>query len=299
MDKEQEFLKELKPLDSINSHSYEKEFSMPPYLDQDHLVSKKMDTSAFDREEPLFSQRESEAHEFHAAERRAQDLFEKNYFSQALELLQVLHSRGLGSAKSYCLLGSSYHQLNQFKKALQAYKRSLEIDENHVESLMNLSILRMDLGDYERGVLTYKKAYQSYAQNQGHQWEAYMAEQHLTSGKSYFEKCYFHEALLEFLKAKPKTQKSSLNVDLLIVQCLWKLDRKREAIEKLQELKRYNLHSTKVSLLLGEFYFLSQKVPAAISEWERVLKFDPKNQKALRLLAKTQTIQSVKETDLA
>ena len=262
-----------------------------PQADQDHLVSKKMNPSALNLEQPLS--------DFQATEQRAQDLFEKNYFSQTLDLLQVLHSRGLGSAKTYCLLGSSYHQLNQFQKALAAYKRSLEIDDTYLESLMNLSILRMDLGDYERGMMTYKKAYQTYNQQQGNKWGEFIAEQHQASGKAYFEKGYFHEALLEFLKARPKTQKSLLSVDLLVAQCLWKLNRKREAIDRLQALKRLHSHSTEVSLLLGEFYFLSQKLPQAVCEWERVLKMDPKNQKALRLLAKTQTMQSVKETDLA
>ena len=293
MDKEQELLHQSERTSSNLKTPCFSAQELGSDVNQDHLVSKKMDPTLWNPEEGKTSDK------FQATNKRAQDLFEKNYFSQVIDLLQVLHSSGLGSAKSYCLLGSSYHQLNQFKEALKAYKRSLEIDESYLESLMNLSILRMDLGDYERGVMTYKKAYQTYTQDQGRQWETYMAEQHLTSGKSYFEKGYFHEAFLEFLKAKPKTQKSFLPVDLLIVRCLWKLNRKREAVEKLQAIKRKNLYSTQVSLLLGEFYFLSQRVPEAISEWERVLKLDSKNQKALHLLAKTQTIQSVKEADLA
>ena len=277
MDKEQENLF-LEPLEKHENHN------------EDYIISKAVDPLAINLSN----------NEFHSIEKRAQDLFEKNYFSQAVDLLQTLHSRGLGSAQSYCLLASSYHQLNQFQKALQTYKRALEMDENHLESLVNLSILRMDLGDYERGAITYKKAQQNYFKNTENQWERFMFEQHLATGRSYFEKGYFQEALLEFLKAKPKMQGTSLRVHIWIARSLWNLDRKKEAIEKLKSLKKDHPKYIEAPLLLGELYLLSHKVTAAVGELERVLKIDPVNQKALRLLSKTQTMQnSVEETDFA
>jgi len=88
-------------------------------------------------------------------------------------------------------------------------------------------------------------------------------------------------------------------LDLSIIRCLWKLDRKAEAIHQLLQAKRNHPLSIEVSLLLGEFYFQSRKVPQAILEWERVLFMDPKNKKALKFLAHTQNIQSIQEKDLA
>jgi len=94
--------------------------------------------------------------QFQSIEEKAKDLFDKNLYSQAITLLKTLHAKGLGSADSYALLGASYHQKNEFKKAVTAYKRALELDPSHLECLTNLSLLRLDLGDYERGKLVYK-----------------------------------------------------------------------------------------------------------------------------------------------
>jgi len=236
--------------------------------------------------------------QFQSIEEKAKNLFDKNLYSQAVTLLNTLHAKGLGSANSYTLLGASYHQQNEFKKAVTAYKRALELDPSHLECLTNLSLLRLDLGDYERGKLVYKRAYQAYFEHTQNKWEKYIAEQHIQSGKAYFNKGYFQEALLEFLKASPK-QGHLLSLDLSIIRCLWKLDRKAEAIHQLLQAKRNHPLSIEVSLLLGEFYFQSRKVPQAILEWERVLFMDPKNKKALKFLAHTQNIQSIQEKDLA
>ena len=235
---------------------------------------------------------------FQSIEEKAKDLFDKNLYSQTVTLLKTLHAKGLGSANSYALLGASYHQQNEFKKAVTAYKRALELDPSHLECLTNLSVLRLDLGDYERGKLVYKRAYQAYFEHTQNKWEKYIAEQHIQSGQAYFNKGYFHEALLEFLKASPK-QGHLLSLDLSIIRCLWKLDRKAEAIHQLLQTKRNHPLSLEVSLLLGEFYFQSRKIPQAILEWERVLYMDPKNKQALKFLAHTQNIQSVQEGDLA
>ena len=88
-------------------------------------------------------------------------------------------------------------------------------------------------------------------------------------------------------------------MDLSIIRCLWKLDRKSEAIYQLLQTKKNHPLSVEVSLLLGEFYFQSRKIPQAILEWERVLYMDPKNKRALKFLSHTQNIQSVQEGDLA
>ncbi|MDE0151892.1 MAG: tetratricopeptide repeat protein [Bdellovibrionales bacterium] len=273
-----------------------------PQEEKDFLISKKTAPleELLKKETPVQKtvSPETPQNQFQSIEEKAKDLFDKNLYSQTVALLKTLHAKGLGSADSYALLGASYHQQNEFKKAVTAYKRALELDPSHLECLTNLSLLRLDLGDYERGKLVYKRAYQAYFEHTQSKWEKYIAEQHIQSGQAYFNKGYFHEALLEFLKASPK-QEHLLSLDLSIIKCLWKLDRKGEAIHQLLQTKRNHPLSIEVSLLLGEFYFQSRKIPQAILEWERVLYMDPKNKKALKFLAHTQNIQSVQEGDLA
>ena len=235
----------------------------------------------------------SSAEYFSSVEKKARDLFEQNLFSQAETMIHHLHHKGLGSAVTYCLLGNCHYQKNQFKKALLAYKKSLEINASHIESLLNLSLLRFDLGDYEQGSWLYNKAMQVISDQTETEWKTKIAEGHVSTGICYFNKGYYHEALLEFLKAKPH-QKNSVSFELQVIQCLWKLNRKKEALTQTQTLKKKHPLNVSILVLLGEFYFELKRVTHAILEWERVLRLDPKNKVAIQWLSKVQYIQSVK-----
>lgn len=261
--------------------------------DTDYLLGKKTLIDFNDFLEPS-----KKPDPFKNIQQTVQDLFDKNLLKQAEKLLSALHAKGWGTDETYCLLGVIYYQQNQFKKSLLAYKKALEKNSSHLESLVNLSLLRLDLGDYDKGFFVYKKAMECLFQNKENQWKQYITRRHLHSGQVYFQRGYYHEALLEFLKACPD-QNKPLKVNINIIRCLWNLDRKHEAFQKLLNLKKLNPVSIPVALLLGEFYFHVRKIPLAINEWEKVLRFDPDNQQAIHWLSKVQNIQSVKEGPLA
>ena len=228
-------------------------------------------------------------------ERQAEELVEKKLFSSAEELLTELHGQGLGSAGTYCLLAVVHCRQNQFKKALFSYKKALEKDPEHLESLINLSLLRLDIGDYERGFLVYRKALNIVEKKQNNQWQNYMAKQHLEGGEVYFKKGLLHEALLEFLKSAGHYASAPLDLELKITECLWNLNRKKEAFEKLLLIKKKNPLSLKPSLKLADYYFQMKDITSAVMEWERVLRFEPQNAKARLGLEKAQNIQSVRQ----
>ena len=235
---------------------------------------------------------------FDSIEVEARELFEQNFVSQAESLLLALHTKGLGTSQSYSLLGACYHQRNLFKKALECYNQSLKMEPLNCESLMNLSLLRLDLGDYQKGYIPYKKAFYTHFQNKEKEWKRSVAEQHYQFGMRYYDQGYYHEALLEFLKVVP-VFKNIIPINLYIIRCLWNLNQKKRAFQKLQELEKKYPQSTDVLLVLGEFYFQVQKITLAISKWERVLKMDSQNKVALKWLSKVQDIQSVEEAPLA
>ena len=232
-------------------------------------------------------------------EQTALDLFKKNLHSQAETLIQAFHARGFGAVGTYCLLGNIYYQKNQFKKALDAYKKALEKDPSHLESLAHISLLRFDLGDYQKGSVAYNKALSQIQQNKKSRWDQYITSRHLQSGRDYFSMGLYHEALLEFLKAHSKEKSNPLPIELKIIRCLWHLDRKKSALKKLLLLKKTNPLSIPVRLMIGEFYFHFRNIPMAVNEWEKILRFDPKNKSALMWLSKTQNIQNSREEPLA
>ena len=257
--------------------------------DEDRIISKKM---------VLEEAYHPPLKNFTDIEKQAEALYEKNLFSQAENIIKNLHIKGFSSSKTYCILGCCYHQKNQFKQALDAYKQALSQNPSCLEALVNLSLLRMDLGDYNKGLYSYKQAERIYFQNKETRWQTQLAKRHIQSGVMYFDKGLYHEALLEFLKARPSVKKS-LQLQLNIIRCCWHLNRKREALEQLQALKKENPLSLSVPLLLGEYYFYLKKITLAIEEWERVLRLDPKNKTALAWLSKSQFVEDVQEDSLA
>lgn len=169
--------------------------------------------------------------------KKAQELFEQNFISQAESLLRALHTKGLGTCRSYSLLGSCYYQKNLFKQALHSYKKALEIEPSDLETQINLSLLRLDLGDYQKGFIQYRTAFQTYLQNKEGEWRHSVARQHYKFGMQYYQQGYYHEALLEFLKVAP-VFKNSIPLELLVIRCLWKLNQKKRAFQKLYELQK-------------------------------------------------------------
>lgn len=237
---------------------------------------------------------------FQNIEDKARGMFDKGLFDGVISILASLHAKSLGTPPTYCLLATAYHQKNLFKQARENYKKALELDPNHVESLVNISILRLDLGDYERGMLSFNRAHSQIQLQEESQWKAYISKQHLNSANAYYDRGYYHESLLEFLKAYVDVEHMMPpSVQLRIIRCLWKLDKKSEAVNKLIALRKAHPTDCDTSLLLGYFYFQANKITAAIHEWERVLKIEPKNKRAIKYLAEIHHIQSVEENSFA
>lgn len=273
--------------------------------EEDQLIEKKMilsksSYSTSERKED--SKRGGESSEYTKLntlkniEQKAKELFSRNLYFQSANVLTSLHSKGLGTASTYSLLASAYHQQNHFKLALENYKKALELDPSYEEALWNLSLLRLDLGDYERGYNVFHRARHCSYLHKEDQWRQFISEQHLKVAKAYYDKGYYHEALLELLKSNPHTNEDPpLSIHLQLIKCLWNLDRKREAIEKLLLLRKKLPRCLEVSFLLGNYYYKSKKMTLAIHEWERILKLDPHNKKAMELLSQTQTSYNFKE----
>ena len=272
-----------------NFHEFEKQMKTLPdnfSQNEDRVLEKKMT-----QHEPALKEKKSPLKEI---EEETRSLIEKKLISEAEELLIELHGQGVSSAGTYCLLAGIHCRQNKFKKALFSYKKALEKNPEHLESLINLSLLRFDLGDYERGVLVYKKALNVREKKQNDQWQNYIAKRHIQSGEVYFKRGFWHEALLEFLKASGRGF-SPLPLELKITECLWRLGRKKEALEKLLLIRKKNPISLRPGLLLAEYYFQMRNMTSAVMEWERILRFEPRNQEARLGLEKAQNIQSVRQ----
>jgi Flp pilus assembly protein TadD len=95
---------------------------------------------------------EAEFAETLAAFREGQDAFRKGDFATAEPALLKVLSRTPGNALAARILGTLYLQRGQFAHAAALFERSFESDPYNPETLIALSMLSLQVRDYDRGM---------------------------------------------------------------------------------------------------------------------------------------------------
>lgn len=90
--------------------------------------------------------------------KEAKRLIGINELDRAKVLLQPLIAEYNEDYRIYAMTGFIYHREGRFARAVRNYERSLELNPNDVETLINLSLIYNDLGRYEEGADKYKLA---------------------------------------------------------------------------------------------------------------------------------------------
>ena len=72
-------------------------------------------------------------------------------------LLKLVTKIRPSDATGHNKLGVIYYNSQKFSKAINCYKRSLEIDPNHLSANINLGIVYQNLGEFYKAIDCYKK----------------------------------------------------------------------------------------------------------------------------------------------
>ena len=91
----------------------------------------------------------------------AKRLLQAQRMDEAQQLLEEIDRRNLSTADSLYLLATIYHRRDLLADAVTAFKRSLELDPNFVDSAISLSIIYNDTGHYQQGKEIFLKAQKS------------------------------------------------------------------------------------------------------------------------------------------
>lgn len=222
----------------------------------------------------------------------AREKFRNGEMPIAERLLQQLLLLNNRLPEVYQMLGTIYYDQGKFTKAIQTFKRALEVDPTFTDASIGLSIIYNDLGKYDEGkkvfqdaqrVLTFKKT------KSDPYIEEKLSNKHLELGDLYFQYQRFDEALEQYYKASSLSVRKP-DAHMKIVEVYIKKNQASKAVKELRKMIESYPGYIPARLKLGTVFYNSNKVIEAIQEWEAVLSRDPLNSDAQNYLKLAQEV---------
>jgi tetratricopeptide (TPR) repeat protein len=219
---------------------------------------------------------------------QAKIYYQKSDWNKAAELLeQVVKISSPYLVEAHFLLANVYHVQGRIGKALPAFKKVLELDSEHTDAMVSLSVILNDIGQYEEAKKFFELADSKIKKNSNGIVDPHVnkkfSELHYELAQMYETYRRYDEAIIEYKKAI-NLDGESLNLKFKLAKIYYKRSDYQTAKEELQQLKQINSAFHPASLLLGEIYCAEGKLLDAHREWNRVLAQDPNNHEAKMLL---------------
>lgn len=220
----------------------------------------------------------------------ARDAFLKGDDRTAETLLQQLVLQNNRNPEIHQMLASLCYNQGKFSKAIQHFRRALEIDPTYTDASVGLSIILNDLGKYEEGKKVFQEAQERLEKNKGapDPWvDEKIASKHEELADLYSQYRRHQEALEQLFKAQ-KLSSRKAEISLRIADVFVQLGQTNQAVKDLRSLVREFPQLTQARLKLGLVLYNSNNVAEAVEQWENVLIRDPENPEALRYLKMAQ-----------
>ena len=220
----------------------------------------------------------------------AREAFLKGDDRTAETLLQQLLLQNLRNPEVHQMLATLCYNQGKFSKAIQHFKRALEIDPTYTDASVGLSIILNDLGKYEEGKRVFVEARERLDRTKGRPdpWvDEKLASKHEELADMYSQYQRHNEALEQLLKAQ-KLSSRKAEITMRIAETFVQLGQAERAIKDLKQLVRDYPQLVTARLKLGLTLYNANNVAEAVEQWENVLIRDPENAEALRYLKMAQ-----------
>lgn len=207
--------------------------------------------------------------------------FESRNYERAEQLFLKTLKGGARYADVLNMLGVLYHAQGKFNDSIACFQQALSINPNYTEAILNLTVLRNDLGEYKEAKALYKRIQQKQKKPDGMNpvLRGKIANMHSGIADTYAGIGHLKEAIEEYKKALAlcpdyKDIKTKLGI------CYRENNQKEQAIKELSEITRKFPDYLPARIQLGLSYYVTGKVKPASKEWEEVLKRDKENETA-------------------
>lgn len=216
--------------------------------------------------------------------KKAKDAFQKNDLKTASLLLHEVIEQNPNSTEGFFHLANVFHVRGELGKAIKAFSRVLELDPNHTDAAISLSVIYNDIGKYEEAKAIFEKANNQVKNTQGQG----LADPHLNKkfslkhyeiAEMYASYGRYDEALFEYNKAAT-LDSDNLEIRIKIAKNYTKKGFTSKAFEELKRLKNEQPGYMPARIALGLLYYGNGNVVEAQAEWQNVLSREPNHSEA-------------------
>lgn len=189
------------------------------------------------------------------------------------------------------MLATIYYNRGQFNKAVKTFRKALEVDPEYSDAAVGLSIILNDLGKYDEAKKVFEKAQAIInlrkQARQADNMDEKFAQKHIELGDLYLQYNRYESALMQYQMAQKLTA-NKVEISLTIAECYVQFGQTQSAVQELRALLQSQPQAHKARLKLGMVLYNNQKIAEAVDQWEHVIRFEPRNEDALRYLKMAQ-----------
>lgn len=188
------------------------------------------------------------------------------------------------------MLATIYYDQGKFNKAISTFKKALEIDPGYTDAAVGLSIILNDIGRYEDARKVFEDAKALLDQKKQAitpDINNIFSDKHAELADMYLQYKRYDESAEQYLRAISLTS-NKVDLTLRLTECYVQAGQRDKAIRELKALLAVEPRLAAPRLKLGLILYNSHHIAEAVDQWENILRFEPKNQEALRYLKMAQ-----------
>lgn len=209
----------------------------------------------------------------------ARECFEKLEYKKAQVILNEIIDSDDHNVDAFFLLANIFHINGEIGKAIKAFTKVLNLNPEHTDAAISLSVLYNDIGQYDDA----RKVFETANERVKGKSPGLMEDKHIN--KKFASKHYeiadlylsynrYDEALFEYNKVI-SLDPENLEAKIKIAKVYAKKGFIAKAIEELKTLKNEEPNYSPARIALGVLHYGNGNILEAQSEWEKVLLKDP------------------------
>ncbi len=216
--------------------------------------------------------------------KKAKEAFQKNDLKTASLFLNEVIDQNPNATEAFFYLANVFHLRGELGKAVKGFQRVLELDPNHTDAAISLSVIYNDIGKYEEAKAIFERANNQVKNTQGQgvadpHLNRKFSLKHYELAEMYASYSRYEEALFEYNKAAA-LDPDNLEIRIKVAKTYTKKGFTSKAFDELKRLKNEHPGYMPARIALGLLYYGNGNIIEAQAEWQTVLSREPNHAEA-------------------